>query len=159
MAYNNAFPATYQPMGYIPQFQQPQQQIPQQQMPQAQPQPQQIQQNNPMIWVQGETGAKSYLLAPNTTLPLWDSENQCIYLKSTDASGMPSMRILDYTFRETAQPHVPVQNNSRHNTDFVTHEELKDFEKKIAHKIDDLFGKEAEHEPDSDATDVVADKK
>lgn len=55
---------------------------------------------NPMIWVQGEAGAKSYLMAPNTTLPLWDSENQTIYIKSTDASGMPlPLRILDYTER------------------------------------------------------------
>ena len=58
-------------------------------------------QNNNMIWVQGETGAKSFLIAPNTTIPLWDSENQTIYIKSSDASGIPSMKIIDYTIRET----------------------------------------------------------
>jgi hypothetical protein len=31
------------------------------------------------IWVQGEAGAKSYLVAPNKTVTLWDSEtNQYI---------------------------------------------------------------------------------
>lgn len=89
MAYNNGFPMTYQQ--YYPQYQQPQVQ----------------QQNNSVIWVQGEAGAKSYLVAPNTTVQLWDSESQTIYLKSADASGMPSIKTLDYTIRDAginAQP-------------------------------------------------------
>lgn len=56
-------------------------------------------QNGGFIWVQGEAGAKSYLVAPGSTVQLWDSESQTIYLKSADASGMPSMKILDYTIR------------------------------------------------------------
>lgn len=59
-----------------------------------------------MIWVQGETGAKSYLVASGHTVPLWDSENQTVYIKSVDGAGMPSMRILDYTER-TAAPRTP----------------------------------------------------
>ena len=59
---------------------------------------------NPMIWVQGEAAAKSYLVAAGNTVPLWDSENMCIYVKSVDASGVPSMRILDYTERAKAAP-------------------------------------------------------
>lgn len=78
---------SYQP--YFPQYYAPQYQ---------QNQNQQNQQNG-IIWVQGEAGAKSYMVAPNNTVQLWDSESQTIYLKSADASGMPSMRILDYTIR------------------------------------------------------------
>ena len=52
-----------------------------------------------MIWVQGEAGAKAYVLPPNTTLPLWDSEDQVIYIKSVDGSGKPTMTILDYVDR------------------------------------------------------------
>ncbi len=55
---------------------------------------------NDLTWVQGEAGAKSYLVARNSTATLWDSEAQVIYLKSADASGMPSMKILDYTIRD-----------------------------------------------------------
>lgn len=133
MAYNNGFPVTYPQ--YYPQV--PQMQVPQPQM--QTPAPQQVQ-NNPMIWVQGETGAKSYLLTPNTTLPLWDSERQTIYLKSTDASGMPSMKILDYTIREQAQQSsVPVvAEQSQPKMDFVTHEELRDFEQRMTYKIEEL---------------------
>ena len=65
---------------------------------------QQPAQNPPgILWVQGEAGAKSYLVAPGTTVQLWDSERQTIYLKSADASGMPSIKTLDYTIREPAE--------------------------------------------------------
>lgn len=91
MAYN-PFPVGYQPT----QFYYPQQQ----QAQQTQPQP--AQQSNGIIWVQGEAGAKSYLVAPNTTVQLWDSESDVIYLKSADASGMPSMKVIDYKVRNSA---------------------------------------------------------
>ncbi len=55
--------------------------------------------NTAMIWVQGESGAKSYVLPNNTTLPLWDSESQTIYIKTVDQNGKPSMAILDYVER------------------------------------------------------------
>ena len=73
-----------------------------QQYPFTQPYAQQVQRqdNNNLWWVQGESGAKSYLVAPNTTVVLFDSESQTIYLKSADATGLPSMRILDYTIRD-----------------------------------------------------------
>lgn len=91
MAYGNGFPVGYQP--YYPQYQY--------QAGTQMPLPQQQQSNtSSIIWVQGEAGAKSYLVAPNTTVQLWDSENQCIYLKSADASGMPSIKTLDYTIRQ-----------------------------------------------------------
>ena len=55
---------------------------------------------NNIIWVQGEMGAKAFAIAPNTTMALWDSEAQIIYLKQSDAVGRPTMQILDYTIRE-----------------------------------------------------------
>jgi len=105
MAYNNGFPVGYQQMYYPQQFQPTQ--------PNYVQQPQQpAQQNNGIIWVQGEAGAKSYLVAPNTTVQLWDSEAQVIYLKSADASGMPSMKILDYTIRDMTPANGPVAASS-----------------------------------------------
>lgn len=91
MAYNSYFPTSYAPV--YPQFQ-----------PQPQPQPQQNSPQSGIIWVQGEAGAKSYLVAPNTTVQLWDSESQKIYLKSADASGMPSIRTLEYTICDQQMP-------------------------------------------------------
>ena len=80
-------------------------------------------QTNGIIWVQGEAGAKSYMVAPNSTVQLWDSESQTIYLKSADASGMPSMRILDYTIRQNPTQTPPVTSQAQ-NIDYPTREEF-----------------------------------
>ena len=117
--YNGGYPVTYPQMYY------PQMQIPQ---PQQQAQQQAQQPNSGMVWVQGEAGAKSYLLTPNTILPLWDSEAQTIYLKSTDASGMPTMKILDYTVRDGQQSNPPIQNS----IDFATKEEVESLAEQLA---------------------------
>ena len=55
-------------------------------------------QNNGLIWVQGIEAAKSYLVAPNTTVLLMDSEKERFFLKSSDASGMPlPLRVFEYS--------------------------------------------------------------
>lgn len=83
-------------------------------MPYQQPVFQQpAQQTQGIIWVQGEAGAKSYLVAPGSTVQLWDSEAQTIYLKSADVSGMPSMKTLDYTIRDTSPKPDPAAWASR----------------------------------------------
>lgn len=87
-------------------------------------------QNNGIIWVQGEAGAKSYMVAPNNTVQLWDSESQTIYLKSADASGMPSMRILDYTIRSNA-PQSPQNAFSGQSADIPTKEELNALQTRV----------------------------
>lgn len=136
MAYNNGFPATYQPMFYQPQmqtYQQPQQQ------------------NVGVIWVQGEAGAKSYLVAPNTTVQLWDSETQRIFLKSADASGMPSMKILEYTIRDQTPANAPVAASPAHGNNSPAYATKADLDA-LAGQIDrlkaelDNMTKEAHHE-------------
>lgn len=61
-------------------------QYPQMQGVQNVPLQNQMQQNNGIIWVQGEGAAKSYLVAPGCTVALFDNESQTIYIKSADAS-------------------------------------------------------------------------
>ena len=104
MAYNNGFPMSYQ-QAYQPQQYQPQ-------MPQA---------NTGIIWVSGLAGAKAYLVAPNSTVQLWDSEAQVVYLKSADASGMPSIKILDYTIRDAQAAQTPF---SQSTADYATRKEM-----------------------------------
>lgn len=82
-------------------------------------------QNNGMIWVQGEAAGKAYLVAAGNTVPLWDSERQTIYLKSVDAAGMPTMRILDYTERAQSAPTQPT-------ADYVTRAEYEALVKQVA---------------------------
>lgn len=117
MAY--PFPATYQP--YYPNYQQPNINP----VPQPQQTAQQV--SNGLIWIQGIEAAKSYMVAPNTTVALWDSESQTVYLKSADASGMPSMRILDYEIREDTHRNHKMGSES----DFATKSEVSAIQKQI----------------------------
>lgn len=84
------------------QYAQPMQQ-PMQAAPPAQAQPTpQAQGSSGVIWVQGEAGAKSYLVAPGNSVFLMDSESSTFYIKMADASGMPSMKTFDYVERPAA---------------------------------------------------------
>ena len=126
MAFNNGFlmnyPQLYPPMpamaGYSPQP----------------PMQQQQQQQAGLTWVQGQAGAKSFLVAPNTTVDLWDSEAQVIYLKSADASGMPSMKVLDYTIRDSSNlpPKTPVI------PEYATKNEVETIKDDLRHEIDQI---------------------
>ena len=107
------------------------------QQPMAQQMQQPQQSTSGLIWVQGEGAAKSYLVAPNTTVALFDNESQTIYIKSADASGMPSMRILDYTIRETNQPAM-AQNLAQRDEKYVTKEELKAFQETLEKRFKTL---------------------
>ena len=78
MAYGNYYPVSYQPI--VPNVPAPSQQT-----------------NAGLVWVQGDAGAKSYMVAPNNTVLLMDSESDSFYLKSADQSGMPSLRKFSYT--------------------------------------------------------------
>lgn len=143
MAYNNGFPVNY-PMYYNPT---PQPQYTPQPQQQAQAQPQ----NNTIIWVSGEAGAKAYLVAPNTTVQLWDSESQTIYLKSADASGMPSMKVLDYTIRDNAQAqsgqNVPTLTQPQ--ADYVTRDEFNSFAQRVEKHFADASKKIVKEDEDN----------
>jgi hypothetical protein len=132
MAYNY-FPAGYQP--YYP----TQNNAYPTQMNVAPTQPTQ---NNGIIWVQGEAGAKSYMVAPNTTVQLWDSDENVIYIKSADASGMPSMKVLDYTIRDN----TPKGPNLGAQSDYVTRSELQSVLDELNALKAKLSGKAAKNE-------------
>lgn len=95
------------------------------------PYQQQQNNNNGVTWVQGEAAAKSWFVPAGTTAALWDSEAQVIYLKSADASGMPSMKVLDYMIRDTSKPQERVLEDK---VDYVTREDLNS----VYAKIEDL---------------------
>lgn len=52
--------------------------------------------NSGIIWVQGIEGAKSYMVPPNTSVLLMDSEGTRFYIKSADAAGLPNTRIFEF---------------------------------------------------------------
>lgn len=123
MAYYAPFyrPTYYDPVQQNPmgQFNQQYQQLMAQQMQNAQ-MPIQGQPTNDFLWVLNENEATSYPVAPNNTVTLWDKNLPTIYIKSVNAQGVPSMRILDFTER-TAMPNKTPSTPSFNSPDnFVT---------------------------------------
>lgn len=104
----------------------------------SQPMPSQPiqQQSSQIIWVSGEAGAKSYLVAPGNTVMLLDAENSVFYLKSADASGMPlPLRIFDYKERTTTAQQAfggVVTGESVNLDNFVTRKEFDELKASIA---------------------------
>lgn len=125
MTYNNGFPVGYQApyqQSYYP-------------TNNYQTQPQ-----NGLIWVQGEVAAKSYPVAPNNSVALWDSEANVIYIKTVDASGMPSMKIADYTMRDN----TATKAKKADSAEFATKDD-------ISHIQSEIDGLKAKIEGEKDA--------
>lgn len=87
---------------------------------------------NGLNWVQGESGAKSYMVAPNSTVMLMDSESQRFFLKSTDASGMPQpLRIFEYhETTQNASKTPPIEQTVDYSS-FATKAEFEAFRSEI----------------------------
>lgn len=87
--------------------------------PQAQPQP-----ATGINWVQGEEGARAWMVSAGNTVLLMDSDGSSFYLKSADASGMPQpLRIFDYVER-TQTPKTPAQSAQAPAVEYVTRTEF-----------------------------------
>lgn len=134
MAYNYyPYPQPYQDR--LAQLQnQYQQTIPQ--VPQMAPQPQI---NQGLLWVQGEAAAKSYLVAPNTTVLLMDADSQKFYLKSTDSAGMPNLRTFEYVeVFPNAQPAEPPINLDEKFVTRAEFESIKTQYEEIINKLKEI---------------------
>ena len=123
-------------------------------VPQMQTVPQQ-QVNQGLLWVSGEIGAKSYLVAPNSTVLLMDSDAQRFYLKSADNAGMPSLRIFEYSEVTNIPQNTPqALNTNLKELDgkYVTREEYEGLKRQyesIMERLDSLNSVNAEVEPNS----------
>ena len=145
MAYYAPF---YRPTYYDPIQQNPMGQFNQQfQQPMAQPMqqaPMQTQPANDFLWVLNENEATSCPVAPNNTVTLWDKNLPTIYIKSVNAQGVPSMRVLDFVERTSATPTQPVGTAFNSTNNFVTLDSfnaLKGDVEALRGKLDELKAK------------------
>lgn len=147
MAYYAPF---YRPTYYDPVQQNPMGQFNQQFQPtMSQPMqnaqmPMQGQPTNDFLWVLNENEATSYPVAPNNTVTLWDKNLPTIYIKSVNAQGVPSMRVLDFVERTATNQsqHAVTAFNSANN--FVTIDSfnaLKGDVEALRGKLDELNAK------------------
>lgn len=95
-------------------------------------------QDSGMIWVQGEAGAKAYMVAPQNSVVLWDSETNAIYIKSADANGVPYMRVFDYTERNA----MPKNGSQANTSQFVTRDEFNALAARFEQMMKPITGRE-----------------
>ena len=140
----------YRPTYYDPvQQSQMGQYNPQYQQPMAQPMqnaqmPMQGQPTNDFLWVLNENEATSYPVAPNNTVILWDKNLPTVYIKSVNAQGVPSMRVLDFTERTATAQKQPVSGPFGSANNFVTLDSfnaLKGDVEALRDKLDELNAK------------------
>ena len=128
---------------YQQQVQPPMDRLAQLQAQQYQPMQQPAQSNQSLIYVQGESAAKSWMVGAGQSVLLMDSENPVFYIKSADASGIPlPLRVFDYTERtqNTSQNVLQVPNSAQINLDgkYVTRAEYDDLQGKYMEILDRL---------------------
>lgn len=71
-------------------------------------------------WVSSEQEARGYLIAPNSAVALWDSTAPTVYLKQSDASGKPTLKIYDLVERAETASNAP----QKPGVEFVTRKEF-----------------------------------
>lgn len=142
MSYNGYYGAAYpqmnyfQPSGAVPdalsQYKTPYQPLAAQQPLGGQYANQTSQPVNDMIFVLGEVEATSYPVAPNNAVVLWDRDQPTIFIKSVNAQGIPSMRILDYTERAQSTQKTTAHHECTCNKNFVKIEEFNELKERLS---------------------------
>lgn len=84
-------------------------------------------------WVNGEVGAQAYLIAPNSTVLLMDSDNPIFYIKTSDLSGKASIQAFKY--EEIKQDKM--EGQVAPSTSYVTKEEFEEFKASILNKTEE----------------------
>jgi len=92
-----------------------------------------------IIWVDGEVGAKAFQMPQGwpagAPIPLWDTNDQIIYLKSMNQMGMPNpLQKIRYTIEETQAQQLlpsPVSGNTQEVHNYATKEDLDRMKEEI----------------------------
>ena len=77
-----------------------------------------------LIRVNGIDGAKAYQMNANSTVALFDSNEDIMYIKNTDGAGFPSIRT--FNFAEITQNEKPSGNQ-----DYISRQEFEEFKKEL----------------------------
>lgn len=70
------------------------------------------------VYVTGMEGARAYPLPPNSDMPLFDSKEDVLYIKTTDGAGFPTVRRVEL-------PNMLNEERANESGDYVTHDELE----------------------------------
>ena len=79
----------------------------------------------PLTFVSGIEGAKAFIVTPNQTVYLRDSESDILYIKSADMQGRYSLKVYSL---------VPIEQTQK-SQEFVSVEMFNQFKKEIETKL------------------------
>lgn len=131
MAFNPYYQNPYYPQPMLDNLMQMRQQ--QMMQPAPPPVPQNPVATGGVQWVSSEQEARGYLIAPNSAVALWDSTAPTVYLKQSDASGKPTLKIYDLVERAETPSNAP----QKPGVEFVTREEFD----RLAALVGEIKGK------------------
>lgn len=100
---------------------------------------------NNLIRVTGMDGAKAYQMQPNSTVALFDSNEDIMYIKSTDGAGFPTIRTFGFS---------PIEQPTNQGNDFISRAEFEQFKQEV---LDN--GKQLISEPKSTKTGKLTSSK
>lgn len=99
-----------------------------------------------LIRVNGIDGAKAYQMTANSTVALFDSNNDIMYVKSTDGAGFPSIRTFSFV---EIKPEDKAQEPKQ---EYISREEFEEFKKELMNN-----GKQSISRSKSNITDKSTD--
>lgn len=127
---------------YMPPMQDNLAQLRQQQMQAIPPMPQNPLPQSGVQWVSGEQEARSWMVAPNAAVALWDSTAPTVYLKQADASGKPTLKVYDLVERLASAPDA----QKAPAAEYVTRKEFD----ALAALVSEMKGKKRKEEKSDD---------
>lgn len=75
--------------------------------------------------VTGIEGAKAYQMSPNSTVALFDNNEDLMYIKTTDGAGFPTIRTFGFSEITTNTIQTPASN------DYVTRDEFNKLKEEL----------------------------
>lgn len=77
-----------------------------------------------LIRVNGINGAKAYQMPANSTVALFDANEDVMYIKTTDGAGFPAIRL--FRFEELKQ-----ETAQEVKQDYISRQEFEDFKREV----------------------------
>lgn len=81
---------------------------------------------NGLVRVTGIEGAKAYQMPPNSSMPLFDGNEDILYVKTTDGAGFPTVRAFRFE---------PIDEQPSNQAEYVTREEFDKFARSVEEAV------------------------
>lgn len=106
---------------------------------QQQTQPQQT--YIPLTFVNGEVGAKAFIMQPNSTIYMQDSDSDKLFIKKSDAQGKSTMR--KFKLVELDENDQTIENKVQKDmsSNFISKEQLEALKQEFEGKLSELNAK------------------